>query len=65
MKHCNLDPNLRNSRRINIFKNNILKSIRPKPNSIFESHNPKGNKLKTRLRPRLSQLCKHRLKHGF
>ena len=30
----NLDPNLRNSENFGIFKNNILKFIRPKPNSF-------------------------------
>ena len=34
IKWNNLDPNLRNSKNFGIFKNNILKFIRPKPNSF-------------------------------
>ena len=35
-----LDLNTRNSGSITIFKNNILKFVRPKPNSIFDCYNP-------------------------
>ena len=65
MVYCHLNPGLRNSWRVNILRNNILKFIRPKLNSIFYCHNPKGIKLKTRLRLGLRHLCKHRFKHGF
>ena len=42
-----LDPNIRNSENVNIFKNKILKFIRPKPNSVFDCHNPIGTKIIT------------------
>ena len=51
-----LDPSLRNSANYNVFKNSILKFIRPFPNEIFQCHNPKGIKLVTRLRLGLSHL---------
>ena len=51
-----LDPSLRNSPSYNVFKNSILKFIRPSPNKIFQCHNPKGIKLVTRLRLGLSHL---------
>ena len=43
----NLDPKLRNSENFSIFKNNILKFIRPKPNSFFNCCNLKGIRLIT------------------
>ena len=46
-------------------KKNILKLIRPSPNSIFNCHNPKGVKLLTRLRLGLSHLRDHKFKHSF
>ena len=49
-----LDPSLRNSASYNVLKNNILKFVRPSPNKIFQSHNPKGIKLVKRLRLGLS-----------
>ena len=51
-----LDPSLRNSASYNVFKNSILKFIRPFPNKIFQCHNAKGIKLVTRLRLGLSRL---------
>ena len=51
----NLDPQIRKSKSISIFKSNILKFIRPKPN-VYYYHNPKGIKLWTRLRLGLSYL---------
>ena len=46
----NLDPNLQNSENFGIFKNNILKFIRPKPNSFFNCCSLQGVRLITRLR---------------
>ena len=60
-----LDPSLRNSASYNVFKNSILKFIRPSPNKIFQCHNPKGIKLVTRLRLGLSHLRKHKFKYSF
>ena len=37
----NLDPNLRNSKSISVFKEKILNFIRPSPNYFFNCHNPK------------------------
>ena len=61
----NLDKSIRNSESFSIFKKNILKFIRPSPNSIFNCHNPKGVKLLTRLRLGLSHLGDHKFKHSF
>ena len=61
----NLDPQIRKSKRISIFKSNILKFIRPKPNNVYYCHNPKGIKLLTRLRLGLIHLCEHKCKHNF
>ena len=43
----------------------ILNFIRPSPNSFFDCHCPKGIKLITRLRFRLSHLREHKFKHSF
>ena len=61
----NLDPNLRNSKSISVFKEKILNFIRPSPNSVFDIRNPKGIKLITRLRLGLSHLREHKFKHSF
>ena len=61
----NLDPNLRNSKSISVFKEKILNFIRPSPNSFFDIHNPKGIKLVARLRLGLSHLREHKFKHIF
>ena len=60
-----LDPSLRNSPSYNVFKNSILKFIRPFPNKIFQCHNPKGIKLVTRLKLGLSHLREHKFKYSF
>ena len=56
---------IRKSKSISIFKINILKFIRPKPNNVYCCHNPKEIKLLTRLRLGLSHLHKHKFKHSF
>ena len=61
----NLDKSIRNSESFSIFKKNILKFIRPSPNSIFNCHNSKGVKLLTRLRLGLSHLRDSKFKHSF
>ena len=61
----NLDPQIRKSESISIFKSNILKFIRPKPNNVYYCHNHKGIKLLTRLRLGLSYLREHKFKHNF
>ena len=61
----NLGPNLRNSDTYGIFKNAILKFIRPSPNSVFDRHNPHRIKFLTRLRFGLSHLREHKFKYSF
>ena len=50
---------------LTIFKNLLLKSIRPKPNLISGLHNPNGLKHLTRLRLGLSHLREHKFKNNF
>ena len=47
---CNNLDNIRNSELVSLFKKQILKIIRPSPNSTFNVHNPHRIKLLTRLR---------------
>ena len=56
---------LRNSASYNVFKNNILKFIRPSPNKIFQCHNPKGIKLVSRLKLGLSHLREYKFKRSL
>ena len=60
-----LDPNLRSAASLSVFKKNLLKFIRPSPNSVFNCHNCKGIKYLTRLRLGLSHLREHKFKHSF
>ena len=61
----NLDPDLRNSENFGIFKNNILKFIRLKPNSFFNCCYLNGIRLITRLQLELSHLCEHKFNYNF
>ena len=61
----NLDPNFRNSENFGIFKNNILRFIRPRPNSFFNWCNLKGVRLITQLWLELSHLHEHKFKYNF
>ena len=61
----NLDPQIRKSKSIVIFKSNILKLIWSKPNNVYYCHNLKGIKVLTRLRLGLSHLHEHKFKHNF
>ena len=61
----NLGPQIRKPKSISIFKSNISKFIRPKPNNVYYCHNPKGIKLLTRLLLGLSHLREHEFKHNF
>ena len=60
-----LDPNLRSAASLSAFKKNLLKFIRPYPNSVFNYHNYKGIKYLTRLHFGLSHLREHKFKHSF
>ena len=59
-----LNFNIRTSS-FNIFRANLIKIIRPIPNSVFGIFNPLGLKLITRLRLGLSHLNEHRFNHNF
>ena len=61
----NLDPHIRKFKSISIFKSNISKFARPKPNNVYYFHNPKGIRLLTRLRLGLSHLHEHKFKYSF
>ena len=61
----NLDPKLPNSENFGSFKNNVLKFIRPKPNSFFNCCSLKGIRLIPRLRLELSHLREHKFKCIF
>ena len=59
-----LDPGLRKAESYSVFKTNILKFIRPSPNSVYNSHNPKGLNF-IRFRLGLRHLREHKFKHSF
>ena len=61
----NLDPTLRNSKSFVVFKNSILKFIRPSPSNVFNCNNYKGIRFITRLRLGMSHLREHKFKHNF
>ena len=59
-----LNLNIRTSS-FNIFRVNLIKIIRPIPNSILSIFNPLGHRFITRLRLGLSHLNGHRFNHNF
>ena len=61
----NLDISIRNSSLCHIFKNSILKFIRPEPNRISSTQNFECLKLLTRMRLGLSHLADHKFRHIF
>ena len=61
----NLDPTLRNSKSFVVFKNSILKFIRPSPSNVFSCNNYKGIRLFTQLRVGMGHLREHKFKHNF
>ena len=65
MEWTKLDWEIKNSESIATFKKRILSFIRASANSTFNCHNPRGIKLLSRLRLRLSHLREHKLKHSF
>ena len=65
IKSNNLDPTLRNSKSFIDIKNNILKFIRPSPNTVFNCSTYKGIRLITRLPVGMSHLREHKFKHNF
>ena len=48
-----------------MFKKELLKFIRPEPNSTYNINDTKGLKLLTRLRLGLSHLGDHKFRHNF
>ena len=60
-----LDPKIQKAHSLNIFKNNILKFIRPTTNTLFGCHNLKGSKYLTRLRLWLSHLHEYKFINNF
>ena len=65
MEYDKLDPGLRKAETLSVFKTNILKFIRPSLSSVYNSHNPKGQKFVTSLRLGLSHLREHKFKDSF
>ena len=57
--------NIQNSSSINVFKKELLKFIRPEPNSTYNINDTKGLKLLTRLQLGLSHLDDHKFRHNF
>ena len=65
IKWNKLDNNIRNLESVSAFKKQILKFIRPSPNSTFNVHSPHGIKLLTRLRVAPSHLREQKFRHNF
>ena len=61
----NLDPIIRNSESLSIFKSEIIRIIRPKKKEIFNIHDPVGIKYIYQLRVGLSILKAHKRAHKF
>ena len=61
----NLAISIHNSSSCYIFKNLILKFIRPEPNRISSTQDFEGLKLLTRMRLGLSHLADHKFRHNF
>ena len=61
----NLDPQIKKSKSISVFKSNILRFIWPKPNNVYYCHDPKWIRLLTTLRLGLSHLREHKSKYSF
>ena len=60
-----LDHKTRNAGSFIVFKNNILKFIRPAPNSVFDCKNHRGFKFITKPRVDLPDLRGRKFKHSF
>ena len=61
----NLNPEICKSVSYEVFKNSLLKFIRPSPKSLFNVSDSLGIKLLTRLRLGLSHLREHKFNHNF
>ena len=60
-----LDPAIRDLKKISLFKNALLRFIRPSSADVFNVNDPTGLKLLTRLRLNLSHLNEHKFNHNF
>ena len=60
-----LDPDIRNSESLHVFKSKVPKFIRPKANSFFNCLNIKVVKLITSLRLDLIHLRDHKFIYSF
>ena len=60
-----LNINIRNSSSINLFKKELVKLVRPGPNSTYNINDTKRLELLTRLRLGLSHLGDHKFRHNF
>ena len=64
-RHKNLSPKIRKSVSYEIFKNLLLKFIRPSPNSLFNVSDSLRNKLLTRLRLGFNHFREHKRNPSF
>ena len=60
-----LDPEIRSSTSYNLFRDTLLKFIRPAQKKTFNINDSVGVKLLTRLRLGFSHLRDHKFRHGF
>ena len=60
-----LDPDIRLSSSLSIFKTKLSKLIRPTPKLVYGIHDPKGLAILTQLRVGLSKLNFHKFRHNF
>ena len=58
-----LDPEIRLSRSLNIFKTKLSKLIRPTPKLVYGIHDPKGLAILIQLRVGLSKLNYHKYRY--
>ena len=66
IKECSkLNDKIRNIESIYEFKVTIFNFIRPKENSVFDTHDANGIKVLSRLRLNFSHLNKHTFRHNF
>ena len=61
----NIDPEIRKSNSLEIFRNSLLKFIRPSGRAIYNIIDPLGIKLLTRLQIGFSHLREHKFRHNF
>ena len=60
-----LEPEIKQSSSVSIFKKKLLARIRPPPKLVYNFHDPKGLSILTQLRVGLSKLNVYKIKHNF